>query len=223
MTQLNDLFTKEFDSESNDEEYVPTQKEVEKSNEEVFGKHQNKEVEVNKTKVDAIWEKLKSKKTSAPQKNAPPVNSTKEPEKDEKEKEKELDEQIKAALKKSKEQKAKTITDTYYFAGQKFETKKEVDEKELEKMKKKQTHKGLDSLIDSISKKKNISTIDKSKRDWKNYVEEKKIEKELMNNRKDGFLGKKQFLDNSNAYVHEQNQISIKKAKYAYETKVNSK
>ena len=90
-------------------------------------------------------------------------------------------------------------------------------------MKKKQTHRGLDNIIDQISKKKNISTIDKSKKDWKTYVEEKKLEKELSNNRKDGFLGKKQFLDQANAIIYEQNKLSIKKAKYAYDTKVNSK
>ena len=55
--------------------------------------------------------------------------------------------------------------------------------------------------------------MDKSKKDWKNYVEKNNIEKELMNNRKDGFLGKKKFIDETNEIVTEQNRVSIKKAK----------
>ena len=42
--------------------------------------------------------------------------------------------------------------------------------------------------------------MDKSKKDWKAYVEEKQIEKELSHNRKDGFLGKKKFLDEANEF-----------------------
>ena len=214
---MNELFTKEFDSDSNDEEYVPTKKELEASSKENTKVLSESEVIANKSKVDAMWEKLKAK-------SGAPKKEEKKEEVNEKPKESlSLDDQIKAALKKAKEQKAKLITDTYYFAGQKFTETKEVDDKEVEKMKKKQTHRGLDNIIDQISKKKNISTIDKSKKDWKTYVEEKKLEKELSNNRKDGFLGKKQFLDQANAIIYEQNKLSIKKAKYAYDTKVNSK
>ena len=101
--------------------------------------------------------------------------------------------------------------------------KKEINEKEVEKLKKKQTNKELDAIINEIAKKRNISTMDKSKKDWKNYVEKHNIEKELMNNRKDGFLGKKKFIDETNEIVNEQNRVSIKKAKYAYENKVNGK
>lgn len=214
---MNELFTKEFDSDSNDEEYVPTKKELEASSKENTKVLSESEVIANKSKVDAMWEKLKAK-------SGAPKKEEKKEEVNEKPKESlSLDDQIKAALKKAKEQKAKLITDTYYFAGQKFTETKEVDDKEVEKMKKKQTHRGLDNIIEQISKKKNISTIDKSKKDWKTYVEEKKLEKELSNNRKDGFLGKKQFLDQANAIIYEQNKLSIKKAKYAYDTKVNSK
>ena len=214
---MNELFTKEFDSDSNDEEYVPTKKELEASSKENTKVLSESEVIANKSKVDAMWEKLKAK-------SGAPKKEEKKEEVNEKPKESlSLDDQIKAALKKAKEQKAKLITDTYYFAGQKFTETKEIDNKEVEKMKKKQTHRGLDNIIDQISKKKNISTIDKSKKDWKTYVEEKKLEKELSNNRKDGFLGKKQFLDQANAIIYEQNKLSIKKAKYAYDTKVNSK
>ena len=85
------------------------------------------------------------------------------------------------------------------------------------------SHNSIDAIIEDIKKKKNISTMDKSKKDWKAYVEEKQIEKELSHNRKDGFLGKKKFLDETNELVNEQQKLMVKKAKYAYELKQNEK
>ena len=141
----------------------------------------------------------------------------------EKEKEKKLEEEINNAIKKLKEQKEKKVTKEYFFAGQKFEEKKEISEKEIEKINKTKSHNGIDSIIEDIRKKKNISTMDKSKKDWKAYVEEKQIEKELSQNRKDGFLGKKKFLDETNELVNEQQKLMVKKAKYAYELKQSEK
>ena len=57
---MNELFTKEFDSESNDEEYIPTKKELERSNEEIKNK-KNENIKVNKSKVEAKWKKIKKK------------------------------------------------------------------------------------------------------------------------------------------------------------------
>ena len=219
---MNALFTKEFNSDSDDEEYIPTKKELESTNEtKKYSNLKSKAQEDEcKKKVNAVWEKLQNQN----KKNKPKVEEEVSPPKnDDKTEEQKLDEQIKIALQKAKEQKKKIVKDTYFFAGQKFEGTKEVNEQELQKMKKKETHNSLDLLIDAISKKKNISTMEKSKKDWKDYVEEHKIEKELMNNRKDGYLGKKHFLDNSNAIVQEQNKLMFKKAKYAYETKMANK
>ena len=223
---MNELFTKEFDSDSNDDEYIPSKKEIEQSNEEMKNK-KKENIKVNKSKVDAIWEKLKQQTRPNNYNNNNKKNeNSNELEKrivNDVEKEKKLEEEIKEAIKKSKELKQKTVTEKYYFAGQQFEEKKEINEKEVEKIKKKQTNKELDAIINEIAKKRNISTMDKSKKDWKNYVEKNNIEKELMNNRKDGFLGKKKFIDETNEIVTEQNRVSIKKAKYAYENKVNGK
>ena len=99
----------------------------------------------------------------------------------------------------------------------------EITEKEIEKINKTKSHNSIDAIIEDIKKKKNISTMDKSKKDWKAYVEEKQIEKELSHNRKDGFLGKKKFLDETNELVNEQQKLMVKKAKYAYELKQNEK
>ncbi len=223
---MNELFTKEFDSDSNDDEYIPSKKELEQSNEEMKNK-KKENIKVNKSKVDAIWEKLKQLRNSNNDninlKNKNSNNNYKKNTINDIEKEKKLEEEIKEAIKKSKEVKQKTVSEKYYFAGQEFEEKKEINEKEVEKLKKKQTNKELDAIINEIAKKRNISTMDKSKKDWKNYVEKHNIEKELMNNRKDGFLGKKKFIDETNEIVTEQNRVSIKKAKYAYENKVNGK
>ena len=223
---MNELFTKEFDSDSNDDEYIPSKKEIEQSNEEMKNK-KKENIKVNKSKVDAIWEKLKQLRNSNNDninlKNKNSNNNYKKNTINDIEKEKKLEEEIKEAIKKSKEVKQKTVSEKYYFAGQEFEEKKEINEKEVEKINKKRTNKELDAIINEIAKKRNISTMDKSKKDWKNYVEKNNIEKELMNNRKDGFLGKKKFIDETNEIVTEQNKVSIKKAKYAYENKVNGK
>ena len=132
---MNELFTKEFDSDSNDDEYIPSKKEIEQSNEEMKNK-KKENIKVNKSKVDAIWEKLKQLRNS----NNDNINlkneNSNELEKrivNDVEKEKKLEEEIKEAIKKSKELKQKTVTEKYYFAGQQFEEKKEINEKEVNK------------------------------------------------------------------------------------------
>ena len=220
---MEELLKQKFNSDSEDEEYIPTKIELEESNE---NKTKNKkDQKMTKSKVDAFWEKMKQK--SGIHKENQPKNSKilekAENFENEKEKEKKLEEEINNAIKKLKEQKEKTVTKEYFFAGQKFEEKKEISEKEIEKINKTKSHNGIDSIIEDIRKKKNISTMDKSKKDWKAYVEEKQIEKELSQNRKDGFLGKKKFLDETNELVNEQQKLMVKKAKYAYELKQSEK
>ena len=220
---MEELLKQKFNSDSEDEEYIPTKIELEESNE---NKTKNKkDQKMTKSKVDAFWEKMKQK--SGIHKENQPKNSKilekAEKFENEKEKEKKLEEEINNAIKKLKEQKEKTVTKEYFFAGQKFEEKKEITEKEIEKINKTKSHNGIDSIIEDIRKKKNISAMDKSKKDWKAYVEEKQIEKELSQNRKDGFLGKKKFLDETNELINEQQKLMVKKAKYAYELKQNEK
>ena len=217
---MEELFKQKFNSDSEDEEYVPTAKELEESKE---NKSKSKsDLKGTKSKVDAFWEKMKknSGKQNSEQKNEIKSLNLKE---DEEEKEKKLEEEIRNAINNIKKQKEKTVTKEYFFAGQKFEEKKEITEKEIQKINKNKTHNSLDAIIEDIRKKKNISTMDKSKKDWKIYVEEKQIEKELSHNRKDGFLGKKKFLDDANELINEQQKLMVKKAKYAYELKQNEK
>ncbi len=220
---MEDLFKQKFNSDSEDEEYVPTAKELEESAE---NKSKSKsDLKATKSKVDAFWEKMKKKSghgmSTIP--NSKPISQTINLEENEKEKEKKLEEEIRNAINNLKKQKEKTVTKEYFFAGQKFEEKKEITEKEIEKINKTKSHNSIDAIIEDIRKKKNISTMDKSKKDWKAYVEEKQIEKELSHNRKDGFLGKKKFLDEANELINEQQKLMVKKAKYAYELKQNEK
>ena len=220
---MEDLFKQKFNSDSEDEEYVPTAKELEESAE---NKSKSKsDLKATKSKVDAFWEKMKKKSGHgiSTVQNSKPISQTINLEENEKEKEKKLEEEIRNAINNLKKQKEKTVTKEYFFAGQKFEEKKEITEKEIEKINKTKSHNSIDAIIEDIRKKKNISTMDKSKKDWKAYVEEKQIEKELSHNRKDGFLGKKKFLDEANELINEQQKLMVKKAKYAYELKQNEK
>jgi len=221
---MEELLKQKFNSDSEDEEYIPTQIELEESKENMTKNKKDKKV--TKSKVEAFWEKMKQK--SGINKNNSHVINTKMLKKEEKleyekERDKKLEEEIKNIIKNMKEQKEKKVTKEYFFAGQKFEEKKEITEKEIEKINKTKSHNGIDSIIEDIKKKKNISTMDKSKKDWKAYVEEKQIEKELSQNRKDGFLGRKKFLEETNELVNEQQKLMVKKAKYAYELKQNEK
>ena len=220
---MEDLFKQKFNSDSEDEEYVPTAKELEESAE---NKSKSKsDLKATKSKVDAFWEKMKKKSGHGMStiQNSKPISKTINLEENEKEKEKKLEEEIRNAINNLKKQREKTVTKEYFFAGQKFEEKKEITEKEIEKINKTKSHNSIDAIIEDIRKKKNISTMDKSKKDWKAYVEEKQIEKELSHNRKDGFLGKKKFLDEANELINEQQKLMVKKAKYAYELKQNEK
>lgn len=54
----------------------------------------------------------------------------------------------------------------------------------------------MDSLVGLINDQgKNVNCIEKSKIDWTKYTKEEKIEEQLEQNRKDGYLAKKKFLD----------------------------
>ena len=185
---MEDLFKQKFNSDSEDEEYVPTAKELEESAE---NKSKSKsDLKATKSKVDAFWEKMKKKSGHGIStiQNSKPISQAINLEENEKEKEKKLEEEIRNAINNLKKQKEKTVTKEYFFAGQKFEEKKEITEKEIEKINKTKSHNSIDAIIEDIRKKKNISTMDKSKKDWKAYVEEKQIEKELSHNRKVAFL-----------------------------------
>ncbi len=49
-------------------------------------------------------------------------------------------------------------------------------------------------MLSKLQGPKGVNTIDKSKKDWAKYVEQNKLEKELTQNRKDGYMAKQKFL-----------------------------
>ena len=150
---MEELLKQKFNSDSEDEEYIPTKLELEESNN---NRTKNKrDQKIAKSKVEAFWEKMKQK-SGLHKENLPPKDSKiiLEGEKIETDTEKRQEEEINKAIKKIKEQKEKTISKEYFFAGQKFEEKKEITEKELVKINQAKTHHGIDSIIEEIKKKK---------------------------------------------------------------------
>ena len=121
---MEELLKQKFNSDSEDEEYIPTKAELEESKENKI--KNKKDQKVIKSKVDAFWEKMKQK-SGVHKENLPPTNSKiiklDEKLESDKEKEKKLEEEIRNAIKNMKEQKEKTVTKEYFFAGQKFEEK----------------------------------------------------------------------------------------------------
>ena len=64
----------------------------------------------------------------------------------------------------------------------------------------------LDNLVSLIDNKdKNINTIEKTKIDWDKHTKEEKLDEDLEQNRKDGYLGKQAFLNQAQAieYAHQ--------------------
>ena len=55
---------------------------------------------------------------------------------------------------------------------------------------------------------KSINTIGKSKKDWSKYVEQNKLEKALEQNRKDGYIAKQKFIEDSDRAVKEKAKAS---------------
>ena len=130
---MEELFKQKFNSDSEDEEYVPTAKELEDSSEK---KSKSKsDLKGQKSKVDAFWEKMK-KKSNMGQASINIVKTNHNNlEENEKEKEKKIEEEIQNAINNLKKQKEKAVTKEYFFAGQKFEGKKRNNRKRNRKNK----------------------------------------------------------------------------------------
>ena len=85
---MEELFKQKFNSDSEDEEYVPTAKELEESAE---NKSKSKsDLKATKSKVDAFWEKMKKKSGHGIStiQNSKPISQAINLEENEKEKEK---------------------------------------------------------------------------------------------------------------------------------------
>ncbi|XP_071958702.1 craniofacial development protein 1-like [Antedon mediterranea] len=113
-----------------------------------------------------------------------------------------------------------TVTKLFDFAGETIEVKEEVKAKEADKYQKttaelnkpttsslgiKRSHGGLGNLLNTLTKKPKISTLEKSKLDWNSFKQQEGIEEDLKlhNKGKNGFLEKKDFLDRTNERQYE--------------------
>lgn len=118
---------------------------------------------------------------------------------------------------KKAEKESQITTQKTSFAGETFHFEKELNEKDIKLMKqqeKNKTHKALDDLINDITKKKEINIFDKTKVDWKMYVDKNNLEKELDYGRKDGYLSKKRFIEEINMKQSQIKKEEERKAKY---------
>lgn len=125
-------------------------------------------------------------------------------------------------IKRLKEKKAELVTHKAKYAGEEFFYEKELDDKErkrLSQVEKNRTHKALDTLVDCITKKKDVNVFDKSKIDWKNYVKKHELERELDFNRKDGYLNKKRFIEETNLKIQDIRKAHEKKSRYSTKNK----
>ena len=139
-----------------------------------------------------------------------------------------LDDQVKKTMEilkqKREEKESKLLQNKTRFAGEEFVYEKEMTEKDLKLIKqqeKNKTHKELDSLVDQITTKKEINIFDKTKVDWKKYVEKNNLSKDLDYTRKDGFLEKKRFIEETNYKLMQHKKEEERK--HTYLTNLNNK
>jgi len=123
-------------------------------------------------------------------------------------KDKSLEDEALAIIRAMKSDKSKKIKETVNFAGRVYENERGMtvkDEKRIiqrEKNQLKGTQSGLDNLVNMIDDgKRNINAISKSKIDWNKYAKDEKIESKLEQNRKDGYLQKKGFIEKTKEKV----------------------
>ncbi|KAM2541770.1 hypothetical protein TB2_021293 [Malus domestica] len=90
------------------------------------------------------------------------------------------------------------ITEVWDFAGQEIEYKKlvDADSKETSEKVKAPAPSGVDAFLEQIKKKPKLSVLDKTKKDWGGFKEEKGLEGELESYKKSSnqYLDKVNFL-----------------------------
>lgn len=99
------------------------------------------------------------------------------------------------------------VSETRDFAGEEIKVTKLVDpnSKAAEELKRKQSASGVDRLLQQIEKKQKINVLDKSRKDWTEFKEEKKIEEELESYNKSGdkYTDRVAFLQRSDLREYE--------------------
>ena len=85
------------------------------------------------------------------------------------------------------------ISEDVKFAGEIIQVTKKKEKSDVIDLEN-QTKSGLSEMIDGISKKRGITTVEKSSYDWEKYKEENKLQEELQDASKAGFVEKQAFL-----------------------------
>jgi len=219
---MQNFFTKEYDSDEDDEDYVP-EEDIEEEEEE-HKKKSTKYDEKRRKKIEDIWEQMK---------NASKVEKKIEEETIDVTKVKELIEKIKKTQPKPQVIKfaGKTFDlsgdNEYKLLGEGEENNKK-DENKPEEAPKQDEPSSLPSMeiqkdrdpiqvtmtlaqkneylksILKVIEAKNINSMTKSKYDWKEYATKTGMEKQFAENRKDGYIEKQKFLEKAKAEEREQ-------------------
>eukprot|EP00831_Metopus_contortus_P003435 TRINITY_DN11266_c0_g1_i1.p1 TRINITY_DN11266_c0_g1~~TRINITY_DN11266_c0_g1_i1.p1 ORF type:complete len:251 (+),score=82.31 TRINITY_DN11266_c0_g1_i1:207-959(+) len=214
-----------LDSDEDDEDYVPketSQKPKEPTKEDIL------RAEKKRKEAEAIWKQMNEEEPpkKIKKEDIVPVedNAQKKEEKKQEKKDKDVDDELmkeaKAALEAMKKTKAPVVQEKLRFAGEVYTFQKKASEKDLKRQEKedraqlKGRQGGLDAIMQRLQGPKTINSIDKSKKDWSSYVEKNNLEKVLDQNRKDGYLGKKKFME-----VAEKAERSSKKASFRTDIK----
>lgn len=87
----------------------------------------------------------------------------------------------------------------FEFAGEKVEVVRMINQDEAAELRAKKSASGLDGLLGQLKGKNKISTLQKTKIDWNKFTEDEGLEDEFTKNRKDGYIQKKEFLQNAEA------------------------
>eukprot|EP00163_Fabomonas_tropica_P007321 TRINITY_DN1703_c0_g1_i2.p1 TRINITY_DN1703_c0_g1~~TRINITY_DN1703_c0_g1_i2.p1 ORF type:complete len:292 (+),score=73.72 TRINITY_DN1703_c0_g1_i2:240-1115(+) len=105
------------------------------------------------------------------------------------------------------------IKETYDFAGRKVEVEKAVaaNSHAAKKFSAKQGGSGIDKLLASLGKKKQMTTTTKSRLDWEKHTIETGTKADLQNAAKDGYLEKQAFLSRAEMREFEQRRTVNRK------------
>ena len=87
-----------------------------------------------------------------------------------------------------------TVQEHVKFAGEVISVSKRVDKERILADEQEVTS-GLDDMLQGISKKRGVTTVEKSSYDWEKYKEEKKLNDELQDATKKGFVEQQAFLN----------------------------
>lgn len=99
------------------------------------------------------------------------------------------------------------VSEVRDFAGEEIKVTKLIDpnSKAAEELKRRQSSAGVDKVLQQIEKRQKLNVLDKSRKDWTEFKEEKQIEEELESYKKSGdkYTDRVAFLQRSDIREYE--------------------